>query len=431
MSVLRIVGGTPLRGEIEVGGSKNASLAILASVPLVDGQVILHGVPELSDIRIMVELLEGYGVEAVAREGSLFLDARRLRVYEPSEELVRKIRTGFYMLGPVLARMGSARIPMPGGCKIGARPVDYHVKGLTALGASIETVGGHYVAEVSGFEGAEIYLDSPSAGATQHLLATATLAQGCTVIQNASSEPEVLTLAQFLTRMGARIEGAGSSTITVTGVDRLSGGEFRIPSDRMQAGTYLLAGAATMGDVRVRGVLPEEQTALLNKLREAGAHAEEGSDWVRVWAEQRPRAIKIKTMSYPGFPTDIQQPMTAFLALAEGVSTIEETIYESRIGHVQELNRMGAKLAVQKSVTTIEGVEELQGAVVEASDLRAGAALCVAALAARGETIVKNVHFIDRGYEKLERTVRALGGVMDRMIDGEWSGSSPTERAQS
>lgn len=425
MSVLRITGGKPLHGTVEVSGSKNAALAILASVPLVQGRIEIDNVPDIADVRIKLELLRGFGIEAEFDNNHLVLDTSNLRQHEPDEELVRRIRTGFYMLGPLLARLGSCRLPMPGGCKIGSRPVDFHLKGLSALGATINTVGGWYVASAEELVGAEIYLDSPSAGATQHLMAAATLATGCTVIQNASIEPEVVTLAAFLSAMGARIEGAGTSTITVTGVSKLGSGSFRVPADRIQAGTYLLAGAITLGDVTVTGILPENQTALVNKLREAGVSADEGPDYVRVWAESRPRGIRIKTMPYPGFPTDIQQPMSALLALADGVSVIDETIYESRTGHVSELNRMGGRLRIEGHSVIIDGVEGLTGAVVEASDLRAGAALCVAALAAEGESYVKNVHFIDRGYAQLEENITKLGGTIER-IDAESAVASAT-----
>lgn len=415
MNVLRIQGGTPLEGTLDISGSKNAALAILSAVPLVHGTVVLHNVPDISDIAIKAELLRGFGA-VVTRDGdTMTIDATGLTSWEPDEAMMRKIRTGFYLLGPLLARMGHAKLPMPGGCKIGARPVDFHLKGLRALGAQVDLVNGFYEADASGMKGAEIYLDAPSAGATQHLIATAAMVEGCTVIQNASMEPEVVTLAEFLNAMGARIEGYGTSSITITGVSRLNGGQFRVPADRLQAGTYLLAGAITRGDVTVQNILPENQTALINKLKEAGIQAEEGPDWVRVWSTGRPTAIRVKTMPYPGFPTDMQQPMAAVLALAKGSSVVEETIYESRTGHVQELNRMGANMRIEGPSTVIEGVESLNGAVVEASDLRAGAALCLAALAARGETVVKNVHFIDRGYERLEENLTLLGATIERV----------------
>lgn len=424
MNVLRIEGGRPLRGSVDIAGSKNAALAILASVPLVDGTVVLTNVPEISDIHIKLNLLRRLGVESEFREGTLFIDTKGLKAAELPEEEVRKIRTGFYMLGPLLMRLGSISLPMPGGCKIGARPVDFHLKGLRALGATIETLSGNYVANSTGVEGTEIYLDAPSAGATQHLLATATLVPGHTVIQNASIEPEVVSLAGFLQSAGAKIEGAGTSTITVTGVEKLTDCRYSVPADRMQAGTYLLAAAITGGDVTARGILPEEQTALVNKLREAGFFAEEGNDWVRVWAEGQGRGIRVKTMPYPGFPTDIQQPMAAVLALADGPSSIEETIYESRIGHISELERMGANVRVEGRSTLIEGVKQLQGAVVEASDLRAGAALCLAAFAASGETVIRNVIYIDRGYQDLEKNFTQLGGKIERLSEEEWARQS-------
>ncbi len=417
MSVLRIEGGRPLRGSVEIAGSKNAALAILSAIPLVNGVVTLRNVPEVSDVSIKADLLRGFGAK-IDREGStMTIDARGFQHFVPDEATVRKIRTGFYLLGPLLARLGHAKLPMPGGCKIGARPVDFHLKGLAILGAKVELVGGFYLADASGMKGEEIYLDSPSAGATQHLMATAALVEGCTTISNASMEPEVITLAAFLNTLGARIEGVGTSTITIIGVKELNGGDFRVPADRLQAGTYLLAGAITKGDVTVTNVLPENQTALINKLREAAVNCEEGADWVRVWAEDRPIGIRVKTMPYPGFPTDIQQPMAALLALATGSSVVEETIYESRTGHVQELNRMGANMRIEGRSTVIEGVAKLTGAVVEASDLRAGAALCLAALAAEGESIIKNVHFIDRGYENFEQNFCALGGVVERLAE--------------
>lgn len=414
MSALYIEGGRPLRGEVDVPGSKNAALAILSSVLLSEGPVALHNVPEVSDTRIKAQLLERFGAKVDWREGSLFIDCCEVLYGEADEETVRSIRTSFYMLGPLLARVGRVRIPAPGGCKIGARPVDFHVKGLQLMGAEVELVGGVYVARTDQLKGAEIYLDFPSAGATQHLMSAAVLAEGSTVIQNAAMEPEITTLADFLNRMGARIEGAGTSNITIQGVAKLNGGEFNVPSDRLQASTYLLAGAITGGDVKTVGIMPETQTALVNKLRESGAVVEEGPDWVRVAAPRRLEAIHVKTMPYPGFPTDVQQPMAATLCLADGTSTVEETIYESRTGHIPELNRMGAKIRQEGRASIITGVERLRGAAVEASDLRAGAALVLAGLAAQGKTTVRNVHFIDRGYEGFESRLQSLGAKIER-----------------
>jgi UDP-N-acetylglucosamine 1-carboxyvinyltransferase len=416
MSALVIRGGQRLVGEVDVAGSKNTALAILSSVVLAQGKTILHNVPQVSDTRIKARLLEKFGAKIEWQGSTLILDCSELKSGEADEETVRSIRTSFYLLGPLVARLGTVVLPAPGGCKIGARPVDYHIKGLKLLGADVVLEGGVYTATTEGLRGAEIYLDSPSAGATQHLMSAAATAEGITTIDNAALEPEIVALASFLNMLGARIEGAGSSKITIQGVKELGGGEFRIPADRMQAGTYLLAGAITRGDVTVKGVLPETQTAVINKLREAGADVTEGPDWVRVAVNKRLKGINVKTMPHPGFPTDMQQPMAALLTLAKGNSVVEETIYESRIGHVPELNRMGAQINLLNSkMFLIEGVSKLQGAVVEASDLRAGAALVLAGLAAEGETVVKNTIFIDRGYERLEETLQDLGADIKRV----------------
>jgi len=417
MDVLKIEGGRALRGELEVPGSKNATLAIMSAVVLADGVTALHNIPAVTDVRIKSTLLERFGAKVTRAEGSLFIDCSNIALGECEEDIVRAIRTSFYLLGPLLARIGKAVLPAPGGCNIGARPVDLHLKGLALLGAHVELTHGCYIANTSGLRGAEIYLDFPSTGATQHLMSTAVLAEGVTQIQNAAFEPEVTVLADFLSRMGARIEGAGTSTITITGVKELTPCNFRIPHDRLQAGTYLLAGAITGGDITVHGVLPEHQAALINKLRDAGAEVLEGSDWVRIIAKDRLKGVHIKTMPYPGFATDMQQPMAAVLCTAEGTSIIEEKIYESRTGHIPELNRLGAKIQVGGDGRTaiITGVDKLKGAVVEASDLRAGAALVLAGLAAEGETIVKNVNFIDRGYENFESTLSSLGARIERV----------------
>jgi len=415
MNIFRIQGGAKLSGQLEVPGSKNTALAILSAVVLVEGEVTLTNVPELSDTRYKAELLRRFGAKVVWREGSMFIDCSGIHDGDADEEIVRSIRTSFYMLGPLLARNGKVSLPAPGGCQIGARPVDFHLKGLSQLGAEVVLDGGIYHATTEKLVGAEIYLDFPSAGATQHLMATAVLAEGVTTITNAATEPEVVSLASFLNQVGARIEGAGTSKITIMGVQRLDGGKFRVPADRVQAATFLMAGAITNGDVQVNGIEPEHQTALLTKLKESGAEVTEGHDWVRVKAKGRLKATDVITMPYPGFPTDYQQPMAALLATSDGVSVIEETIYESRIGHVQELNRMGANIRLEGKVAFITGVEKLKGAVVHASDLRAGASLVLAGLSAEGETIVKNIHFIDRGYVAFEQNLTNLGARIERV----------------
>ncbi len=422
MSIYRIDGGQELHGRIRVHGSKNASLAILSGVLLCDEPVTLRGLPNISDVDVKLKILEQFGAKVDRWEdgSAVTIDCSNLRYAEPDPQMVRNIRTSFYVLGPLLARLGKATIPQPGGCRIGARPLDFHLKGLAQFGADIQLNGGFYEATADKLTGAEVYLDFPSAGASQHLMAAATLADGPTVIKNAAMEPEVTALADFLNRMGARVEGAGTSTITIGGVSRLRGGEYNIPADRLQAGTYLLAGAATFGDVTVEGVLPEFQAPVMSKLKEMGVTVHEGPDWIRVIGNRYMQSISVKTMPYPGFPTDIQQPMASLLSIAHGVSTLEETIYESRIGHIDELNRMGAKIRQEGRTSVITGVDHLQGAVVEATDLRAGAALVVAGLSAIGETVVKNVMYIDRGYESFEESLRSLGARIERIPVNEW-----------
>ncbi len=423
MEVLKITGGKPLCGVVEIPGSKNAALAILSAVILAKGKSTLHNVPKVRDIQIKLKLIEKFGATVEWNGDALTIDATNLEMNEVGEELVRPIRTSFYLLGSLLARLKHARLPAPGGCKIGDRPVDYHLKGLTLMGAEVSLESGSFVAKADKLVGAEIYFDFPSAGATQHLMATACLAEGNTVIRNAAIEPEITTLASFLKQMGAQIEGEGTSMITIKGVSELKGCNFRIPADRIQAATYLLCGAFEGGDIKATGILPEEQNALINKLREAEAQVDVGEDWVRVFSNNRLNGIRLKTMPYPGFPTDIQQPMATVLALASGSSSIEETIYESRSGHISELNLMGANIRHTGRTSGIEGVVSLQGTLVEASDLRAGAALVLAGLVAKGETIIKNVHYIDRGYESLEERITLLGGNIVRMTSAEWESS--------
>ncbi len=417
MNSLVIRGGRKLSGEIEVSGSKNIALAILSAVVLAEEPVTLLNVPKISDTEIKGQLLEVFGAKVTWEGSTMHVDCSNLNAGHADEEMVRSIRTSFYMVGPLLARIGNLEMPAPGGCMIGARPVDLHLKGLHALGATIELDGGVYKASAKNLVGTEVYLDKPSAGATQHVMSTAALAKGTTIITNAAMEPEIIALAEFLNCIGAKVEGAGTSSITIHGKPTLSGGEYRIPADRIQAGTFLLAGAITGGTVRVNKIIPEDQTAVVNKLREAGAEVKIGSDWVSVGAPTRLEAVNITTMPHPGFPTDMQQPMAATLCVANGTSIVDETIYESRTGHISELSRMGAKIRQDGSSAVIQGVTELRGATVYASDLRAGAALCLAGLVAHGETIVKNIHFIDRGYERIEDTLKSLGADISRVLD--------------
>lgn len=419
MHSLIIRGGNKLSGEISVSGSKNIALAILSSVVLAEEPVVLTNVPRISDTLIKTQLLEVFGAKVEWNGNTVRIDCSDLKQGEADEEMVRAIRTSFYMVGPLVARIGSLQMPAPGGCKIGERPVDLHLKGLKQLGVKIELDGGIYQANQTKLKGTEVYLDKPSAGATQHIMSTACLATGTTVITNAAMEPEIVALADFLNRLGASVEGAGTSSITIQGKQSLRGCDYKIPADRIQAGTFLLAGAITGGDVTIKDILPEDQTAVVNKLREAGALVDSGVDQVRVGTPSRLIGVNVITMPHPGFPTDMQQPMAATLCVADGTSFVEETIYESRTGHISELSRMGAKIKQEGSSAVIQGVNELRGATVYASDLRAGAALCLAGLVAKGETVVKNVHYIDRGYQQIEDTLTALGADIRRVYEPE------------
>jgi UDP-N-acetylglucosamine 1-carboxyvinyltransferase len=406
-----------LSGVIEVAGSKNIALAVLSAVPLAQTPVLIRNVPVISDTQIKVQLLESFGAKAEWQGSDLRIDCSELHSAEPDEDMVRLIRTSFYMLGPLVARVGSLRMAAPGGCKIGARPVDLHLKGLHALGAKVELDGGVYEASAGVLRGSEVYLDMPSAGATQHIMCAASMARGVTTIQNAAMEPEIVALAEFLTSLGAKISGQGSSLITIEGVEQLGGSEYKIPADRIQAGTFLIAGAMTGGNVTVKEINADDQTAVVNKLREAGAEVETTETSVTVNAPNRLNGVNIKTMPHPGFPTDVQQPMAAALCVANGASVVEETIYESRTGHLPELSRMGANIRQEGRSAFIVGVNKLRGAKVQASDLRAGAALCLAGLVAEGETLVQNIHWIDRGYDSIERKLTELGADASRVQD--------------
>ncbi len=414
MQAFSIHGGRRLVGTVDVTGSKNSTLSLLSAVLLSKGPIVLRNAPDIVDVRSKAKLLESLGARIQWIGTDLHIDCSKIDSSSVDIELAQSIRTSFSLLGPLLARLGKAYLPSPGGCRIGARPVDYHLKGLAALGATIDQENGFYVAKTKGLRGASVYLDKPSPGATQHLMVAAVLAKGITTIQNAAMEPEVVTLADFLNAMGARVNGAGTSMIEIEGVSELSGTTFRAAPDRIQAGTYMMAAAITGGDVTVRGLMPDAQAPIVSKLLEAGAEVTVGFDEIRVQATQRLKAVKIRTMPYPGFPTDLQQPMCALMSIAEGTSIVEETVYESRIGHVRELVRMGANIHQTQLTSIITGVDHLEGADVEASDLRAGAALVLAGLAAEGNTIIRSIHHIDRGYERLEQTLSSLGASIVR-----------------
>ncbi len=417
MESYKIAGGTPLTGAVTISGSKNAALALMAGALLIEGEVFLHNTPQIEDVFTMIALLEGLGVQTAWQGNTLYLDTRTLRVAEPNPQLVNRMRASFYIFGPLLARLGYAKMPHPGGCQIGSRPVNFHINGLRALGATIHENGSHfYTAQTLGLAGARIYLDMPSAGATQQLMTAAVYASGLTVIENAAMEPEVVNLANFLNAAGARVEGAGTSTIYIQGPATLRNQvEFSVIPDRLEAGTFALAAAITRGEVTLEKVMPEHLHALLAKLREAGVQVRETEDSVTIRATDRPKPLDIRTMPYPGFPTDLQQPMCALLTLADGASRVLETIYENRTQHVPELQKMGADIVAEGRTILIRGVEKLKGARVRATDLRGGAALVVAALAAQGETSIEEIEHIDRGYEQLEQKLGSLGAQIERV----------------
>lgn len=420
MEKLLIIGGKPLGGELRVSGSKNAALPILAATLLADEPVTVGNLPHLHDITTMFELLGCMGVELTVDERlNVEVDARTITEYSAPYELVRTMRASILVLGPMLARFGRAHVSFPGGCAIGSRPVDLHLSGLEAMGAHIEVEGGYINASVAGrLQGAHLVMEMVSVGATENLLMAATLAAGQTVIENAAREPEVVDLANCLIAMGARIRGHGTDTIVVDGVDRLHGCQYRVMPDRIEAGTYLVAAAATRGRVLLRGVGPRDLEAVLKKLEQAGATLRTGEDWIELdMAGRRPGAVNIRTAPYPGFPTDMQAQFTAMNAVAEGTSAVTETIFENRLIQTHEMNRMGANIAIEGHTAIITGQERLKGAPVMASDLRASASLVIAGLVAEGETLVDRIYHIDRGYECIEEKLQALGADIRRLPD--------------
>ncbi|MGE5590736.1 MAG: UDP-N-acetylglucosamine 1-carboxyvinyltransferase [Bacillota bacterium] len=420
-----VEGGHRLSGRVRVDGAKNAVLPILAASLLAEEPVTLHGVPALDDVLTMGGVLQGIGVDLESEPGGTIHvnpGASRLQPAAP-DDLVRRMRASFLILGPLLARMGEARIALPGGCAIGSRPIDLHLKGLEALGAELEHQHGCIRMRARRLMGARIYLDFPSVGATENILMVAVLASGTTFIENAAEEPEVVDLANFLIALGARVYGAGSKIIRVDGVRRLKGASYTVIPDRIEAGTFLTAAAITGGDVWVTNALPEHLKPTIAKLREAGCEVwEEEAGGVRARAKGRPRAIDIKTLPYPGFPTDMQAQMMALCTLADGTSIITETVFENRFMHVDELKRMGARIQIQGHSAVVKGVPSLCSASVTATDLRAGAALVLAGLAAEGRTEVGGLHHLDRGYVDLEGKLRDLGANIQRR--DEWPAPS-------
>ena len=411
---LLIEGSVPLKGEIEVSAAKNAALPALAAALLTAAPVTLTNVPDLGDVRTMLKLLQTLGA-GVSRQGrAATLTVERVASDLAPYELVSTMRASVLVLGPLVARHGSARVALPGGCAIGVRPIDQHLKGLACLGAEIAIENGYVIARARRLRGARIATDLVTVTGTENLMMAAALAQGTTVIENAAREPEVSDLAALLTAMGARVHGAGSDRIEIEGVGELHSAVHRIVPDRIEAGTLLVAGAITGGDVQVIDMVPQHLAAVLATLEDCGVEVETGPTWARVRAGDRLRPVEIATSPFPGFPTDMQAQLMALLALADGRSKITETIFENRYMHAAELARMGARISTDGSVAVIQGVESYQGAPVMASDLRASAALVLAGLAARGRTQVSRIYHLDRGYERLENKLGALGARIER-----------------
>jgi UDP-N-acetylglucosamine 1-carboxyvinyltransferase len=413
---LRISGGTRLEGEVRASGAKNAALPILAAGLLTDNPVTVRNVPELHDVKTMLRLLARMGVTVAAEGGGeVRVDASGLKEAVAPYELVKTMRASILVLGPLLARHGEARVSLPGGCAIGARPVNLHVAGLEAMGAQIEVEGGYIHATAGRLAGARIVLDTVTVTGTENLMMAATLASGRTVIENAAREPEVVDLAACLSAMGAKIAGAGTDTIVVEGRERLGGCEHRVLPDRIETGTFLVAGAITRGHVRVTGAQPAHLDAVIAKLREAGARVAVGADWIEVDMAGRPRAVDIRTAPHPGFPTDMQAQFAVLDAVSDGVGTIIETIFENRFMHMLELRRLGADVRIEGHTAVVHGVPRLSGAPVMATDLRASASLVLAGLIAEGITDVQRIYHIDRGYEHIEEKMRRLGAEIRRM----------------
>ncbi len=416
MSRIHIAGGRRLSGTVEISGAKNAALPILAASLLAsEGESRLYPVPYLNDVTVMLDLLHTLGVRIETNGGdAAFINAQNLTSAEAPYELVSKMRASVLIMGPLLARMGRARISLPGGCAIGSRPIDLHLKGFAALGAGIIIGHGYVEAEADKLQGAEIYLDYPSVGATENILTAAVLADGVTILENAAEEPEIVDLADYLCSMGAIIHGAGSDRIVIEGVKQLKGAEHRIIPDRIEAGTYMVAAALTCGDVTLQSVEPNHLRPVIAKLREAGLSIDEQDRTLRVSSHEPMLPLDLKTLPYPGFPTDMQPQFMALLTQARGTSVMTETVFENRFMHVPELRRMGADITVHGRQAIVRGPSRLTGAQVSATDLRAGAALVLSGLAAEGETLVSGVYHVDRGYVGLVEKLQNLGAQIER-----------------
>ena len=405
-----------MRGEVEISGAKNAAVAIIPAALMVDGVCRIENIPQISDTDMLLTILKELGAKIrFINKSTIEIDCTDVRYQDAPYDLMRKIRASYYLIGAMLGRFGSAKTTMPGGCNFGVRPIDQHIKGMTALGADVDVKNGFVYADARDgrLHGARIYLDKVSVGATMNIMLAAALAQGRTIIENAAREPHIVDLANFLNSMGADVRGAGTDTIKVNGVDKLHGGSYAIIPDQIEAGTYMVAAAATGGEVLVKNVIPKHLECISAKLRETGTIVQEYEDSVLVKGASTLRKANIKTLPYPGFPTDMQPQMGTLLCLANGTSVITEGIYDNRFKYVNELRKMGAEIQVDGRVAIIEGGARLTGAVVQACDLRAGAAMVIAGMCAAGTTVVEDIHFIERGYENFVGKLKALGAEIE------------------
>ena len=413
-----IKGGRPLQGEVQIGGAKNAALGIIVAAIMADEPVLIENLPEVDDVKVLLDAIEGIGaiVERID-EHTVRINGAVINDVNVDDEYIRKIRGSYYLVGALLGKYKKAVVALPGGCQIGSRPIDQHLKGFEQLGATVTIHNGKIDAYAETLIGSHIYLDCPSVGATINIMMAACMAEGKTIIENPAKEPHIVDVANFLNSMGANIKGAGTDTIRIRGGERLHGSEYSIIPDQIEAGTYMIAAAATGGDVYIRNVIPKHLEAITAKLIEIGAKVEEYDDCVRVHSNGRMGYANVKTMPYPGFPTDMQPQMVTLLALSEGVSIVTETIFETRFKYISELRRMGSNINVEGNAAIITGVEGFTGATVSAPDLRAGAALVIAGLVADGFTTVEQIQYIERGYENFEDKIRGLGGFIEKVDD--------------
>ena len=411
-----IKGGSPLYGEVEIGGAKNAALAILAASVMTDETVTIENLPNVRDINVLLQAIEGIGAKVERVDAhKVMISGSSIQDVTVDNEYIRKIRASYYLIGALLGKYKKAQVALPGGCEIGSRPIDLHIKGFRAMGADVDIAHGLVCAEATGLKGTHIYLDKVSVGATMNIIMAAAMAEGKTVIENAAKEPHVVDLANFLNSMGASIRGAGTDVIRIVGTDKLHGTEYSIIPDQIEAGTFMFAAAAAGGNVLVKNVIPKHLEATTAKLLEVGCTIEEFDDAVRVISSGKLTHTQVTTLPYPGFPTDMQPQMAVVLAIAEGTSTITESIFENRFRYVDELTRMGASIKVESNIAIITGVEKYTGARVNAPDLRAGAALVIAGLCAEGVTIIDDIHYVERGYEDFEGKLRGIGAQMEKV----------------